>query len=157
MWKDERLNRFVPQHVLDRASRRGKRVPEEEYHHITIAKSAKALRDRGVSVQLGAHGQREGLAAHWEMWMFAQGGMTPLEVIRTGTIDSAAYIGMEEHIGSLEVGKLADLVVLDVDPIKSIYETDKVDMVMKNGRLYDSQTMNEIGNHPKKREKMFFE
>lgn len=157
VWKHPILSKLVPKSVLYPRSIRRRMAPEEDYNHIKNAAVAAQLQDLGVKVQIGAHGQREGLGAHWEMWMFAQGGMTPLEVIRTGTIDSAAYIGMEEHIGSLEVGKLADLVVLDVDPIKSIYETDKVDMVMKNGRLYDSQTMNEIGNHPKKREKMFFE
>jgi len=78
-------------------------------------------------------------------------------VIRASTIDGAKYLGMSDHIGSLEAGKLADLVVLDVDPLKDIYQTDKVNMVMINGRLYDSKTMNEIGTRNKKRAKMYFE
>jgi len=63
---------------------------------------------------------------------------------------------MDKHIGSLEVNKLADLVILDSDPLKDIYASDQVSMVMINGRLYDSKTMNEIGNHPKKRKPLFF-
>ena len=86
-----------------------------------------------------------------------QGGMTPMEVIRASTIDGAKYLGMSDYIGSLEAGKLADLVVLDVNPLKDIYKTDKVNMVMINGRLYDSKTMNEIGTRNKKRPKMYFE
>lgn len=157
VWKHPLLSKYVPrQAVYPRAIRRSM-APEEDYNHIKTATVAAQLQDLGVKVQLGAHGQREGLGAHWEMWMFAQGGMTPMEVLRASTIDGAKYIGMDEHIGSLTPGKLADLVVLQQDPLKDIYTTDKVHMVMINGRLYDSQTMNEIGNHPKKRNKMYFE
>lgn len=157
VWKHPLLSKYVPQHVVYPRAIRRTMAPEEDYNHKKIASVAAQLQDIGVKVQLGAHGQREGLGAHWEMWMFAQGGMTPMEVIRASTIDGAKYLGMQDHIGSLEVGKLADLVVLDKNPLKDIFSTDKVHMVMINGRLYDSQNMNEIGNHPKKRSKMFFE
>lgn len=157
VWKHPILSKFVPKHVLYPRSIRRTTAPKEDYNHVNNAKVAAQLQDLGVSVQLGAHGQREGLGAHWEMWMFAQGGMTPLEVIRASTIDGAKYLGMGEHLGSLEVGKLADLVILNSDPLKNIYQTDDVEMVMINGRLFDSQTMNEIGNHPKKRTKLYFE
>ena len=157
VWKHPLLSKYVPQHVLYPRAIRRPMAPEEDYNHKKIATVAAQLQDLGVKVQLGAHGQREGLGAHWEMWMFAQGGMTPLEVIRAATLDGAIYLGMDEHLGSLEAGKLADLVVLNSNPLKDIYQTDKVDMVMLNGRLYDSQTMNEVGNHPKSREPMYFE
>ena len=80
-----------------------------------------------------------------------------MEVLRASTLDGAKYIGMDAHIGSIKVGKLADLAILDVDPLGDIYQSDKVSMVMVNGRLYDSSSMNEVGNHPKQREKMYFE
>ncbi|PHS20652.1 MAG: amidohydrolase [Kangiella sp.] len=157
VWKHPLLSKYVPQKVLYPRSIRRTIAPEEDYNHFNNARVAMELQTEGVSVQLGAHGQREGLGAHWEMWMFAQGGMTSLQVIRAATIDGARYIGMDKHIGSLEIGKLADLVILDSDPLKDIYSSDQVHGVMVNGRLYHSDTMNEIGNHPKKREKMFFE
>ena len=157
VWKHPLLSKYVPKHVLYPRAIRRTMAPEQDYNHKKIATVAAQLQDRGVKVQLGAHGQREGLGAHWEMWMFAQGGMTPLEVIRAATLDGAKYLGMEQHIGSLEVGKLADLVILDSNPLEDIYQTDQVNMVMVNGRLYDSQTMNELGNYSVKRKKMYFE
>jgi imidazolonepropionase-like amidohydrolase/Tol biopolymer transport system component len=157
VWQHPLLSQLVPKSVLYPRAIRRSMAPEEDYNHKKIATVAAQLQDLGVKVQLGAHGQREGLGAHWEMWMFAQGGMTPLEVIRAATLDGAKYLGMEQHIGSLESGKLADLVILNSDPLKDIFQSDQVTMVMLNGRLYDSNTMNEIGNHPKKRAPLFFE
>ncbi len=157
VWKHPLLSRFVPKTSLYPRAIRRTMAPKEDYNHFNSARVAAELQDRGVNVLLGAHGQREGLGAHWEMWMFAQGGMTPLEVIKAATLDGAKYIGMEQHIGSLEVGKLADLVVLDVDPLEDIYKSDQVSMVMINGRLYDSKTMNEIGLSSKQRKPLFFQ
>jgi imidazolonepropionase-like amidohydrolase len=104
-----------------------------------------------VSVQLGAHGQREGLAAHWELWMFVQGGMTPHEALRAGTLAGARYIGLDRDIGSLEVGKLADLVVIGGDPLADIRASERVRYTMVNGRLFDAATMNEVAGEQEKR------
>jgi len=157
VWKHPLLSRYVPKEVLYPRSIRREMAPEEDYNHFKTAKMVNELQQLGVKVHLGAHGQREGLGAHWEMWMMAQGGMSPLNIIRAATLDGAKYLGMDAQIGSIEVGKLADLAILDADPLQNIYLSDKVAMVMVNGRLYDSKTLNEIGNHPQQREKLFFE
>ena len=143
VWKHPILSGFVPPHVLQPRSIRRVKAPDEDYHHTDSAATAKLLADRGVLVSIGAHGQREGLGSHWEIWSFAQGGMSPIEALRTATTAPAKALGYDRDLGSLEVGKLADLVVIDANVVEDIYQTDKVDMVMLNGRLYDAATLNE--------------
>ncbi|MDR8392322.1 amidohydrolase family protein [Aliifodinibius sp. S!AR15-10] len=153
VWEKERLLNFTPRSIVDSRSRHRKMIPQEEYEigHIESASLAKELYREGVTVNLGAHGQLQGLGAHWELWMFHQGGMTAMEALRTATINGAEYIGMDHAFGSIEEGKLADLIVLDGNPLEDIRQTENVRYTMVNGRLYDSATMNEIGNHPQKR------
>ena len=157
VWEKSRLLNFYPRPSIDARSRRPTKVPEEEYFHIEVAKQTKKLIDQGNIVQIGAHGQLQGLAAHWELWMFHQGGMTPHEALRSATLHGAQLLGMEKDIGSLEAGKLADLVVLDNNPLDDIYQTEHVAMVMINGRLFDAETMNQIGNHPSERKPFYWQ
>jgi imidazolonepropionase-like amidohydrolase len=157
VWKNQRLLAFTPKDVVVPRSRRRTMADEDDFNHILIAHGAKQIADAGGSVQLGAHGQLQGLGAHWEMWMLAQGGFTPIEVLRIATINGARYLGLDGEIGSLEKGKLADLVVLDKNPLENIRNTESISMVMLNGRLYDAATMDEVGNHPRKRKPFFWE
>lgn len=157
VWKHPLLSRYVPESVLWPRSIRRMMVPREDYNHFNTARVAAKLQSLGVGVNLGAHGQREGLGSHWEIWMFVQGGMTPHQALRAATLDSAKYLGLDGDIGSLEPGKLADLVILEANPLTDIRNSEQIDMVMLNGRLYDAQTMDRIGNHPRKREPLFFE
>ncbi len=157
VWKNERLLKYYPRRILDARSMRRTMAPDDDFGHIGNAKAAYALMKAGTKVQLGAHGQLHGLGAHWEMWMFVQGGFSSLEAIRASTLWGAQYIGMDKDIGSLEVGKLADFIILDKNPLEDIRNSEAIAMVMLNGRLYDAETMNEIGNHPKPRAPFFWE
>jgi imidazolonepropionase-like amidohydrolase/Tol biopolymer transport system component len=150
VWEDEKLSKFVPPFVLDPRSRRRLMAEEDDFNYKDNAKIAKRLGDAGVSIQLGAHGQREGLGAHWEMWMFVQGGMSPREALACATRNGAAYLGMDKDLGSLEPGKLADVVVIDGDPLADIRQTEKVRYTMVNGRLYDATTLDEVGSATKR-------
>lgn len=157
VWANERLQRFVPREVLDERARRPFTAPEDEWGHFNNARIAAELQKAGVGVLLGAHGQREGLAAHWELRMFVQGGMPPLQALRAGTLDGARHLGMDKDIGSLEPGKLADLVVLDANPLEKIDNAEQVNLVMVNGRLFEGRRLDQVGNHPQKREPFFWE
>jgi imidazolonepropionase-like amidohydrolase len=119
-------------------------APDEDYRDDDSAAVARLLMERGVIVNTGAHGQREGLATHWEIWSFARGGMSPIQALATATINPATYLGMEDEIGSLEVGKLADLQVVDGDPLADLRVTDRLTHVMLNGRLYQASDLQEV-------------
>lgn len=150
VWTHPILSRHVPPHILQPGSVRRDKAPEEDFVDQYSAREAKKLADRGVMVSIGAHGQQEGLAAHWEMWSFARGGMSPLEALRTATIAPARHLGFAADLGSIETGKLADLVVLDENPLTDIRNTDKIAYVMLNGRLYDPLTLNETATGARK-------
>jgi len=159
VWEKERLLAFTPRAVVDSRSRHRTMVPEEEYvnGHILTSQSLKKLADAGVKINLGAHGQLQGLGAHWELWMLQQGGMSNLEALKCATINGAISLGMDEQLGSIKAGKLADLIVLDKNPLENIQNSEFVKYTMVNGRLYDSATMNEVGNYDRKRTKFYFE
>ena len=157
VWENQRLLSFVPREIVDARSRRRTMAADDDFNHVLIAKGAKQILDAGGSVQLGAHGQLQGLGAHWELWMLQQGGMTNLEAIRAATIHGAKALGLDGELGSIEKGKLADLVVLDRNPVENIRNTEFISMVMMNGRVYDAKTMNEVGNHPRERPKLYWE
>lgn len=151
VWENARLLSYTPREIVDARSRRRTMAPEDDFNHVLIAKGAKQILDAGGLVQLGAHGQLQGLGAHWELWMLQQGGMTNMEALRVATINGARYLGLDGELGSLERGKLADLIVLDRNPLENIRNSESISMVMLNGRLYDASTMDEIGNRSQKR------
>lgn len=159
VWENEKLLQFTPRSIIDARSRHRIMIPDEEYDnsHILTSKTVKALADNGVKVNLGAHGQLQGMGAHWELWSLKQGGMSNMETLKAATINGANYIGAGKDIGSLKVGKMADLLVLEKNPLEDIQNSNSLIFTMVNGRLYDSNTMNEVGNEPKTRAKFYWE
>jgi hypothetical protein len=123
----------------------------------SVGRSIKRLDDAGVTINVGSHGQASGIAFHWEMQLLAEGGMKPMRILRAATINGAKTYGLDHQIGSLEPGKLADLIVLDQDPLADIRNTNSVRYTMVNGRLYDANTMHEIGNYDRPRGKFLWE
>ncbi|MEJ7812254.1 MAG: LpqB family beta-propeller domain-containing protein [Gemmatimonadaceae bacterium] len=142
---DPKLTHFTPFSELERrALRRPQWFRDSEYSFKLFAEQAKKIVEAGGRVGLGGHGQLQGLGVHWELWTIASGGMTPMDALRIGTIYGAESIGLAKQIGSVEAGKLADLVVLDANPLDDIKNTNTVRYVMKNGRVYEGNTLNEV-------------
>ena len=139
-----KVRRFMPHEDIDQRAERRPWFRESEYVFPRIAASANAILQAGGFVGLGGHGQMDGLGDHWELWAMAAGGMKPHDVLRVATINGAHAIGMEQDLGSIETGKLADLIVLDANPLEDIHNTNTVRYVMKNGRLYEGDTLNEV-------------
>lgn len=156
VWRHPILSRHVPPRVLQASTVRRTTAPEGDFVDDDAAAVARQLADAGVRVSIGAHGQREGLAAHWEMWSFVRGGWTPLQALQAATVTPAEFLGFTD-IGRLEAGMLADLVVLTANPLDDIQNSDDIEYVMLNGRMYDPLTMNEVVTGDAQRARYFWE
>lgn len=139
---DAKLQRFLPWPELVR--RLGAPIrPKTQYPFPLHAEAVKDLRRAGGFASLGGHGEQWGLDTHWEMWNYAE-AQTPLEVLTMASQGGARMMGLENDIGSIEVGKLADLVIMNSNPLQNIQNTTDIQYVMKAGTLYDAATLDEL-------------
>jgi imidazolonepropionase-like amidohydrolase/Tol biopolymer transport system component len=145
VWENERLLRFVPRSVVDpRARRRVLATDDEDYHHLRLAKTAADILRAGGNVEIGAHGQLQGLGSHWETWMLAQGGLSPHEALRCATWGGAKALCLEKVLGSIRPGMLADLIVIEGKPLEEVRDSERVRWTMVDGRLYDARTLDQV-------------
>ena len=141
---NEKLRNFTPQQILDRKLRRSFWVHEEDHVYQLHAQQSHKIVHAGGRVGVGSHGQLQGLGYHWELWSFATGGFSNYEVMRAATRHGAEMLGIAEDVGTIEVGKLADLVVLEHDPLENIRNSDDLVYVVKGGVVYDAETLEEV-------------
>ncbi len=141
---DEKLGRFTPHKEIDQKTRRRNLLLDEEYFFPVIAKGVEQVRAAGGQVALGSHGEQQGIGAHWELWMLESGKMKPLDALRTATLSGAISQGLDKQIGSIEPGKLADLVVLDKNPLDNIQNSESIRYVIKSGVVRDGASLDEV-------------
>lgn len=143
-YNDPKVQYFFAYDELAGKTRRvGQWTIQEEQVFPKHAKNMKNLVEAGGMVGIGSHGEFQGLGFHWELWAMQSGGMRPIDALKTATILGAEGLGLDKDLGSLEPGKLADLIIMEKNPLDNIRNTNTIQFVMKNGRLYDGNTGDE--------------
>lgn len=141
---DPKVRHFFPRFVIDMKTRWVPTLREDQFQLPHHARGAAQIARAGGLVGVGSHSEFQGIGLHWEMQALAHGGLTPHEVLRLATAGSSAVIGRQAFLGSIEPGKFADLVVLAKNPLEDISNTLALESVMKNGRLYDAGSLDEL-------------
>ena len=148
---DTKLAHFTPKEELNYKIRRRNPGPgpggwfrDDEYTFSRHSAWLKDLVEAGGKAGVGSHGQLQGLGFHWELWALQAGGMSNHDALRAATIMGAEAIGLGGDLGTVQSGMLADLVILDENPLDDIRNTNTIRYVMKNGRLYDGDTLDEV-------------
>lgn len=144
VWNDAKLRRFLPTNVLEAKAKRRPWFAADEHVFPKLAAEALKIVRAGGRVGVGGHGQLQGIQVHWELWGLVMGGFTPLEALRAGTLHGAQAIGYAQDLGSIEAGKLADLVVLDRNPLENIRNSTSIRFVLKNGEVFDGETLDRV-------------
>jgi Tol biopolymer transport system component len=144
VYHNPKLRHFIPRDVLEAKTSGLEWYRKDKYSYPVGAASAWAISKAGGKVCVGGHGELQGLSFHWQLWSLQTGGMSNLEALRAATLNGAEAIGLAHDLGSIEPGKLADLVILNKDPLEDIQNTTSIRYVMKNGELFDGDTLNEV-------------
>jgi len=142
--RDPKLRRFTPPNMLAARALRTFWVHEDEYVFDEFAAQAAKIVRAGGRVGIGSHGQLQGLGFHWELRAVASGGLSNWEALRAATRHGAEIIGVAEDIGTVEAGKLADLVVLEGNPLEDLRATEALRYVIKNGEVFEARALHKI-------------
>jgi len=143
VWQDAKQRRWFPWRALVPHARVRMTRPATDYSYPLVAQAMADVIAEGGWGALGSHGEHHGLAPHWELWMIASalGNHGALEV---ASLHGARFLGADKDLGSLKVGKLADLIVLDRNPLQDIRATTDARLVMKGGVLYDAMSLDQL-------------
>ena len=144
-WEDPKQARFFSKEYINNRLKAAYLPHDNENpYYVEVAKSMAFFKKNGIHIGLGAHGECVGLGTHYELWSLQQGGLTNLEALQEATISGAEALGMSGDLGSIEKGKIADLIILDKNPLENIKNTLSIKYVMKDGELYDGNTLDSV-------------
>jgi len=155
LWEDPKLLHFFTQDQLI-GLRRTTHYWEDDHYAKQMARALHKLTEAGIRLNMGAHGQMMGAGAHWEMELFVHGGYTPMEAIEIATINGFTHHGLDHILGSLEKGKLADIVIMEQNPLENIRNTRSIKYVVKNGVVYGGEDAARVYPNPKSASKLYF-
>lgn len=127
--------------VSARDKTRPERLTRLQAYYESLFRLVRDMHRAGVGILAGSDfGAQEysfaGFSLHDELRVFVQAGMTPMEAIQSATLNAARFLGMTDAFGTVEVGKVADLVLLDADPLDDIRSTQKIAAVVVGGRVF---------------------
>lgn len=143
LWKDEKAKRWLPWQQLVPHTRRRIVRPESDYSFPLIAQALADIVAKGGYGAIGSHGQQHGIGSHWEIWMAAS-ALGPMGALEVATTHGAHFLGVSKDLGTVSSGKIADVVVLNSNPLENIRNTQDIRWVMKSGVLYDGMTLEEV-------------
>lgn len=124
--------------LIDRWSKTSK------YEQLRALNSLNDIVDSGGKISVGGHGNPlPGIGTHWEIW-FLTNGISKYKALEAATINGANKLDLQEEIGSIENRKLADMVVLNSNPLEDIFNTTDIFYTIQNGSIYDATTMNQV-------------
>jgi len=153
-YSDAKMQYFTPYAELAQKSRRRPGwFMDEEHVYKKHAEFMKDLIESDGIGGIGSHGQLQGLGYHWELWAVASGGMKNIDALKIATIKGTEALGLDNDLGSLESGKIADILIMDKNPLDNLRNTNTLTHVIKNGIVYDANTLDEVAPVAKKAEK----
>ena len=142
--RDSKLPRFWPPANLAYFNELPLPKDSSRPDFVEVSETDTRFHRAGMKVTMGSHGNYAGIGSQFEIWALQMGGLTNMEALKASTIDGAEGLGIQQDLGSLETGKIADLIVLDKNPLDDIHNTMCIRMIMKNGELFDGNTLNSI-------------
>lgn len=150
----DKLARFTPSQRFERQPKASENESLDFFLYDAgfFAKVKKA----GGNIGLGSHGEDQGIGVHNELWALQMGGLTNMEALEIATISGARALGVQKELGSIKEGKIADIIILDKNPLDDIHNSREIRFVMKDGVLYDGDTLDEIWPHEQKRPNLNF-
>jgi len=157
-YHNKKLQYFTPYEELAKKSRRRPGwFMDEEHVFKKHAEFMKDLVEANGLAGIGSHGQLQGLGFHWELWAVASGGMKNYDALKVATILGAEAIGLDTDLGSIESGKIADILIMDKNPLENLRNTNTLAYVIKNGVIYDANTLDEIAPKKKKADPFYWQ